>query len=209
MTSFARRERHQLCDLLDRVGEAAPTLCGEWTTKDLVVHLLVRERSLLGAPGILVRQFQPLTERVSARVARADYALLVDQLRKPLLSWAAIPAVDAVANAAEFYVHHEDVRRAQPEWAPRTLDADDQQVLWRIVSTGGKTLVRAARVPVVAVDSLSGRRTTLRPGGDPAVVSGPPGELLLFLYGRERLVDLEFDGPEEHVTALRSASFGV
>ena len=209
MTSFARRERLQLCDLLDEVGEAAPTLCGGWTTKDLVVHLLVRERSLLGSPGILVRQLQPLTDMVSGRVARADYALLVDQLRRPLLSWAAIPAVDAVANAAEFFVHHEDVRRAQPEWAPRILDADDQRALWRIVSHGGKALVRPARVPVVAVDSLSGRRTTLRPGADPAVVSGPPAELVLFLYGRQRVVDLEFDGPEEHVTALRSASMGV
>ena len=40
---LARRERHELCDLALTVGEDAPTLCGDWIVKDLVVHLLVRE----------------------------------------------------------------------------------------------------------------------------------------------------------------------
>ena len=32
-------------------GEYAPTLCGEWTVKDLVIHLLVRERQRICLVG--------------------------------------------------------------------------------------------------------------------------------------------------------------
>src|SRR5262245_9679824 len=43
VTSFYRRERAALCDLLDRVGPDRPTLCEGWTTNDLAAHLWVRE----------------------------------------------------------------------------------------------------------------------------------------------------------------------
>ena len=45
MTRMARTERDALCDLALQLGESEPTLCGDWSVKDLVVHLLVRERS--------------------------------------------------------------------------------------------------------------------------------------------------------------------
>ena len=48
---LARRERAALCDLALVLGEDAPTLCGAWTAKDLVAHLLVRERSPLAVSG--------------------------------------------------------------------------------------------------------------------------------------------------------------
>ena len=52
MTSLARRERHALCDLALELGPDAPTLCGDWTTRDLLAHLLVREGSPMGSPGM-------------------------------------------------------------------------------------------------------------------------------------------------------------
>ena len=33
-----------LCDLFEEVGPDAPTLCGDWTTRDLAAHLVMRER---------------------------------------------------------------------------------------------------------------------------------------------------------------------
>ena len=54
MTTFVTTERDALCDTALEVGEDAPTLSGDWTAKDLLCHLLVRERSLIGAPGIQV-----------------------------------------------------------------------------------------------------------------------------------------------------------
>src|SRR5262249_60545235 len=43
-----------LCDTLERVGPAAPTLCEGWTTADLAAHLVVRERKPLAGPGIVL-----------------------------------------------------------------------------------------------------------------------------------------------------------
>ena len=48
---LALDERAALCDTALAVGADAPTLAGDWTVKDLLCHLLVRERSLLGAAG--------------------------------------------------------------------------------------------------------------------------------------------------------------
>ena len=49
--THARGERTALCDLLDRLGPEAPTLCTGWTTYDLAAHLALRERSL--APALM------------------------------------------------------------------------------------------------------------------------------------------------------------
>ena len=51
---MAQTERDALCDLALQLGEGEPTLCGDWTVKDLVVHLLVRERSPAAA-GIVLK----------------------------------------------------------------------------------------------------------------------------------------------------------
>ena len=52
MTSLAESERALFADLLAEVGPDAPTLCGDWTTRDLAAHLVVRERRLDATPGI-------------------------------------------------------------------------------------------------------------------------------------------------------------
>lgn len=50
----ARAERLALCDLFEKVGPDAPTLCGTWLTRDLAAHLIVRERRPDLAVGILI-----------------------------------------------------------------------------------------------------------------------------------------------------------
>ena len=44
MSTFAKRERLLLADLLEAEGPEAPTLCEGWSTRDLAAHLIVRER---------------------------------------------------------------------------------------------------------------------------------------------------------------------
>jgi hypothetical protein len=91
-------------------------------------------------------------------------------------------------------------------WLPRTLSADDEGQLWRHLARVGMVLVRPAGVPVVISDGA--RTATLRRGDDPVVVTGPVGELTLFLYGRSSVRGLAFDGPADRVDALRSAQLG-
>ncbi|WP_203335271.1 TIGR03085 family metal-binding protein [Nocardioides limicola] len=209
MASFARTERDQLCSLALELGGSAPTLCEGWDVKDLVVHLMVRERTLLGAPGIVVPSLESLTEGISARMARADLPLLVDQLRRPKVTWAALGPVDRLVNTVEFFVHHEDLRRAQPGWRPRELSPSQQSTLWRALATGGRMLLRKAGVPLQVVDSGSGREFAVRRGEEPVVVRGLPSELLLFAYGRGEHADVEISGPGESVRRLREATLGI
>lgn len=206
---FARTERVALGDLALDLGPDAPTLAGDWTVKELVCHLLVRERSPLGVPGIVVPLLSGLTDREMARLARLDLPRLVERLRTPpRLSPVSVPQVDAALNTLEFFVHHEDLRRAQPGWEPRPLPAYARNALWSAISVTGRLLVRPAGVPVVIRRTDTERRVTLRRGDDPVVVSGLPGEVVLFLYGRAQTRDLTFTGPDDAVRRLRSASLG-
>ncbi len=210
MTSLARTERAALCDLALAVGSDAPTLSGDWTVKDLVVHLLVREGSP-AAVGIVVSPLAPLTEAASARLARRDLEDLVGRLRQgpPLWSPMRVPAVDRAANTLEYYVHHEDIRRAQPSWEPRGLDARAQDALWKALRVAGKGLVRSARVGVVLERTDTGERTVLKKGAPEVVVRGLPEELVLFVYGRKPESEVELVGDDEAVARLTGADLGI
>ncbi|MFA6575639.1 MAG: TIGR03085 family metal-binding protein [Nocardioides sp.] len=206
--SLARRERHALCDLALVLGEDAPTLCGEWTAKDLVTHLLVRENRPLGALGIAVPALSGLADQAMARLARQDFAVLVEKLRDPGLTPYALPPVELVANTLEYFVHHEDLRRGQPGWEPRDLGDGDADAVWRAVRLGGKALARPAGVPVQIRRSDTGVTAVLRRGDDPVTVEGPVSELALFLFGRSQVRDLTFDGPSERIARLQGADLG-
>jgi uncharacterized protein (TIGR03085 family) len=207
-TSMARRERDQLCDTALSAGATAPTLCGDWDVQHLVAHLLVRERSVIGAPGILLPPLAGLTDRETDRMARRDLGRLVGEVRKAR-GFLSLPVVDQLTNTLEFFVHHEDIRRAQPDWSPRDLSPDDQATLWRAISVSGRGLVRPAGVPVVLRNTLTGQKATLRRGSNPVEVSGPPAELVMFLFGRAQTRGLEFAGSEAAVTRLRAARLGL
>ena len=148
--TLARRERRGLADTALHVGPDAPTLCGDWDTKDLVCHLLVRESSLIGAPGIAVPALSGLTDKEMARLQEAA----VREARRdgcgPASSpFFSLPPVDAVVNTLEFFVHHEDIRRAQPGWRRRHLSDESLDTLWQGLKAQGAALVRPAGVPVV------------------------------------------------------------
>jgi uncharacterized protein (TIGR03085 family) len=211
MTDHARSERRALADLLDAVGPDAPTLCRGWTTADLAAHLVVREGDLRAAPGILI---SPLAERTSAAmrslVERLGYPAVVDRFRTgpPRWSPARIDAVDRAVNTAEFFVHHEDVRRAQESWQPRELPDDLEEYLWRRTAGAGRFLLRKAAVGVVLAGP--GRPAVRVRRGDPAaVVSGPASELTLYLFGRRTVAQVDVTGPGEAVDALAQTPLGI
>jgi uncharacterized protein (TIGR03085 family) len=211
MESMSRSERAALCNTALQVGEEAPTLCGDWKVKDLVIHLLVRERDPLGAPGILLPPLEKLTDRSARRLHDQDFTALVERVRSGPPRWSplSIPPLEKAVNTLEYFVHHEDIRRASPGWLPRELTEREQRTLWGTASTAGKALVRRAGVPVEVRWPEAGRSTVLRKGADPAVVSGPPAELVMFLFGRDEHSELDFAGPREHVERLRGAELGL
>ena len=127
----------------------------------------------------------------------------------PLLSVFSLPGADGLGNFIEYFVHHEDVRRAQPEWHPRALAPDESDELWSRLGQLAKLMYR--RVPVGVTlrrtDGPGGQIVARR--GEPMVaLTGTASELLLRTYGRTA-VDVDVTGPPEAVTALASARLGI
>jgi uncharacterized protein (TIGR03085 family) len=209
-TSIAARERSALTDLAERVGPDAPTLCEGWAVRDLVAHLVLRERSLL-ALGTVVRPLSGPMERERVRLAGGDFAALVERLRSgpPRLSPFGIPGLDKLLNSMEFFIHHEDVRRAQPGWEPRPLSDGTQDALWRTVRGAGRFAVSRVPVGVAAERPGSGDRLTLKRGDPAVVVRGEPAEVLLYVHGRRQHARVELLGPDQAQSALASARLGV
>jgi uncharacterized protein (TIGR03085 family) len=207
---LARSERDALCDLFLDVGPDAPTLCDGWATRDLAAHLVVRERRPDAAIGIVVPPFAHHGDNVRNHVAQRPYPQLVEEVRSgpPIWSPMRIPALDRATNTMEFFVHHEDVRRAQEGWEPRDLDAAASAELWAGVKRMTRLMFRHAPAGVVLVSS-DGERHLAKDASPAVEVKGTPAELALFAFGRQAHSRVELTGPADAVEALRTAHFGV
>lgn len=206
---LVRRERHALCDTALALGPAAPTLCDPWTARDLVAHLLVRENSMLGAAGITFPPMAGFNDRAMAKAARAPFPEMVKKLYDPGITPYRLPGVERLTNTLEYFVHHEDLRRAQPGWEPRDLPAADEDELWKLLPGSAKLSTRKTGVPIVVRRrDRPGQEATVRRGEHPVIVTGRPSELALFFFGREQLHEVSFDGPPEAITRLREAGKG-
>src|SRR5204862_2619928 len=91
-----------------------------------------------------------------------------------------IEKVDELINAVEFFVHHEDVRRGRPGWEPRPPEADRDAVLWAALSRSARLMLRRSPVGVSLVRSDGGLEVTAKRGPNTVIITGEPGELLLF-----------------------------
>lgn len=210
MTTPARRERRVFAETLLAGGPDAPTLCEGWTTRDLAAHIVARDRRPDSVPGIAIRALSSHTKRVQDQIATGEWSRLVDDVRNGPPSWSPvrIDIVERAVNTAEFFVHHEDVRRAQSGWEPRDLDPDLVRDLHATLRRSARMLTRKS--PAGIVLRPEGHPDILANARQPAVtVSGPVPELVLWVFGRQAHARVEYDGPEELVAAVRTASFGI
>jgi uncharacterized protein (TIGR03085 family) len=190
VTNLQAAERARLSDLLDRVGPDAPTLCEGWQTRDLAAHVVLRESRFDAAPGIILKFWSGWTNRVQDRLAHGDFHRLVSRVRSGPPAWALpyrLPKLGEAMNNIELFVHHEDVRRAQPQWEPRELDSATDDLLWNRGRKMARLSLRSEDQGVELVRSDTGERHTARaakPGQGVRTVTGPPQELLMYLFGR-------------------------
>lgn len=204
----AQAERQLLADLLLESGPDAPTCCTGWDTRDLAAHLVIRERRPDAALGIALSPVAGWTRRVQQQTAAQDYAGLVEQVRggPPWWSVQSIGVLDGATNTIEYFVHHEDVRRAAPAWEPRTLSEVATDQLGSALARGGKYLARHSPVGIVvrATDGASkDQPITLRGGESSVTLVGPVGECVLALYGRPTR-GLDVQGTDEDVETFRT-----
>ncbi|MBT2386018.1 TIGR03085 family metal-binding protein [Streptomyces sp. ISL-11] len=210
MSTHAQRERLLLADLLETVGPNAPTLCGGWRARDLAAHVVVRERRADAAAGIVLKALAPRLERVQAEFAAKPYEELLQLIRTgpPRLSPYALKQVDEAANTVEFFVHTEDVRRAQPDWTPREVDPVFADALWARLERVARMLGRRSPVGVV-LRRPDGRTAVARRGTPVVTVTGEPGELTLFTFGRQGAARVELEGDENAIAKLGGATLGI
>ena len=187
--SFAQKERERLAHLLLEVGPDAPTLNEGWTTQDLAVHLLIRESKPAAAPGIFVDALSGITEKETQKQKSRPYEDVVRE-------WAAGPPVwlkplNRAMNTSEHFIHHEDVRRGGGVVEPRDFSQAVNRELFALAKRFGTLTLRKAPVPVILTPpsmppATLGDRAGVAQRGDQVLrVSGEPGELLLWVSGRE------------------------
>jgi uncharacterized protein (TIGR03085 family) len=212
MTRHAQSERLQLCDELDRLGPDEPTLCEGWDTRDLAAHLLVREHR----PDLTAGRFVPFLaghlEKEQGKIAHGDYTALVDRVRRGAPVWnpMAHPKVDEVTNLIEFFVHHEDARRAQPGWEPRELSPQLSGKLWSALKRSARLMFRKAPTGIVLIAEGQGRHAAKLPDEHGTVVlRGTPAELVLYAYGRKSVARVEFEGDADDIAVLQKAELGL
>jgi uncharacterized protein (TIGR03085 family) len=203
-SDLAQKEREALCDLFVELGPAAPTLCEGWTTADLAAHLVVRERRPDSGPGIVWPPLAGYTDRVRVAVRdRTPWEEMVATVR------AGPPRVlrpfDGPMNTVEFFIHLEDVRRAQEGWVARSLSPELDDALWARVGPGGMVKKVAA-----TIELTSDARAPKASGSGPRlIIDGDPGEQTLFGAGRQSAAQVTITGDGELAARLRSVPLGI
>jgi uncharacterized protein (TIGR03085 family) len=204
-------ERARLCDLLDELGPEAPTLIETWTTRDIAAHLILRERDPVAAPG-LVRPgpWNRYAERRQRALALRDFRWLTATLRSgPPLGFFRMGWVRRQPSLNEFFIHQEDVRRANG-LGPRTNAYALDEALWHNVTHGAWFLARRLRGAGLELQWDGTARTFRARRGEPtAHIAGPPGELLLYLFGRRSAAQIDVRGTGAAIEAVRRTQFGM
>lgn len=206
--------REHVADLLTAVGPNAPTLCEGWNARDLAAHLVVRDRRVDAMPGIVVPALASHTAKVQNARAKDSYDNLVRDVRTGpgRFSLMQVPAINERANLAEYAIHAEDIRRAQPEseqsqLPPMPTGTDD--AVWASLPMMGKLLVRKS--PVGVTLRSPGRADVVLKdanGQGSVVITGQPVDVLLHLSGRCAASKATVEGPATATERFNKVKLG-
>jgi uncharacterized protein (TIGR03085 family) len=190
------QERRELCDLLVELGPDAPTLCAGWTTADLAAHLVLREH------------FHRWSDAQRAAEKAKGLPAIVARLRAgaPLIPWR-VPRIRNLFNGLEYFIHHEDVRRANGR-EPRASRADLEALAWRTMRFSGRRLARQIRPYGLELVRSDGARRVFG-SGSRATLTGPATELVLYLSGRREAAQVTLTGAPAATAAIERANLKV
>jgi uncharacterized protein (TIGR03085 family) len=189
--SFARDERAALCAVL-------------------------RERRPDAAAGIIGGPLAGYTRRVQrALTAGTSFRQLVEEIRNGPPAWSVfrIPGMDDRLNMVEYFVHHEDVRRAADGWEPRDIGGALAQALWQRLRNVRLVLRRAPVGVELVRDDLPANhgqqqvRITAKASTPVVTVIGSPAELTLWALGRTTAARVRYEGSEPDVSRLARAGW--
>lgn len=214
MTKYAQIERQALCDTALRVGPEAPTLCDGWTVRDLMAHLAMRERRPEAAGIVTGGRLGDWAEHTRTRYTLRPFEDLVAMVRQGPheLSVMRLPKVKD-ANLQEYFIHHEDILRAQlaqaDEAAVRIIDEAEQRELYDALPMAARVMTRGsqARLAALCPGFAPLQLTRGEPDAAPIVIKGSPSEVMLYLAGRMSFV--EFDGDADAINKFVATPRGI
>ena len=209
MTSFAKRERSAICQTLRKLGPDQPTLCQGWSTKDLLVHLIVRENRPDAAVGLFIPFLGSYTDSVSKKYSEKSFEdlIMIFENGPKSPSPFSLPKVDELANTFEFLVHHEDILRAQDNYQPRKLSEEDAKFVWSRFTKSAVFFMRKIKVGVVAKTDQG--IYTLKRGNDVVTISGNLIDLVMFAFGRKNTTEINFEGNPTAVEKLKNSDLSL
>lgn len=197
--SFSSFERARLAELMLELGPDAPTLCEGWKTRDMAIHLFIREHRPGAAAGIF---FAP----ASGLLTKAEEEQQKRPFEEVVRDWAAGPRglspwrlIDEKVNFIEHFIHHEDVRRGGGVVEPRDFSAEVEDALYRRLKMVAPRMLSKSTSPVILVPAgkpqlvVADSRRVSTEGDQVLRVAGPVGELLLWVFGRDA-VKVEMSG---------------
>ncbi len=196
--TFAQKERERLGALLLEVGPDAPTLNDGWATHDLAVHLYIREFKTWKAGGILIESLEGILDAETKKQMKRPYDEVVRDWAGGPPVW--LKPVDSKVNTAEFFIHHEDVRRGDGTIAPREFSKAVNEELFTWAKRFAKMSLKGSPVPVILTppnfppETVGDSAGVSEKGNKVLRVSGEPGELLIWASGRVDSAKVELSG---------------
>ena len=133
----------------------------------------------LGDSAATPEAYQELVARIAAGPPAG-------RLTERLRHLTAVRRAAQATNLLEFYVHTEDVRRAQHRWAPRRLAEGYADALFTELARSARLRYRSEDAGIVLARS-TGQQVVARkpgPGESSRTISGPAGELVMHAFGR-------------------------
>ena len=201
-------ERRRIADLVDSLTPEqleVPSLCGDWTVRQVAGHLLaavsrVPARQLLGIFAASGFRLHRANARLAVEVARRPPAVLAAELRSRADTRFRPPIVGYPGQLTDLQVHGQDMRR--PLGLPHGLDLDRLRVSLDFL-TGGRAL---GFTPRRRLAGLRLEATDLSwSWGAGAAVAGPAEALMMAAAGR-RVALADLDGPGVRLLARRLSS---
>lgn len=197
--STAAHERRALVQALQQAGPEADTLCQGWNAHDLAVHIVARD----ARPDTIFGQEMPLVADKAARAyhqfEQLSFDELVDRIQAgpPRWSPANLRQIGDVMNTVEFFVHTEDVLRAEDNTDDdaenqllrrRSIPESVRRKLWQQASSVlFTTAARSKHQRITFISPGYGAVTSGRSRDPLLILHGAPEELVLWAFGREEV----------------------
>jgi uncharacterized protein (TIGR03083 family) len=198
-------ERSRLADLLEELSDSewrTPSLCREWTVREVAAHLTLAHTGPLSAAGSLIRAgggFNRMIRDTAIRQARLPVQEYPRRLRSMVGSRRTAPFITELEPLVDVLCHAQDITR--PIGRPYPMPADAAvaaaEHIWRR-SFPFRAQRRLRGYELVATDAPWRAGVGVR-------VEGPISALLLLVSGRPAaLADLDGPGATELTTAASS-----